>query len=103
MSIEVTHSNCASEAQVVAEISGNGFTAAARDYKTGKTEPHRHDYDICLHILEGEFRLTEVDEGVMHSFRAGDRFLVPAGMLHFEDHGPLRLVVGRRNLEEGSA
>ena len=47
--------------------------------------------------------LTEVDEGVVHSFGVGDRFLVPAGMLHFEDHGPLRLVVGRRNLEEGSA
>ena len=47
--------------------------------------------------------LTEVDEGVVHSFGVDDRFLVPAGMLHFEDHGPLRLVVGRRNLEEGSA
>ena len=97
MSIEVTHSQCASEAQAVAEISGNGFTAVAKDYKPGKTEPHRHDYDICLHILEGEFRLTEVDEGVVHSFEAGDRFVVPAGMLHFEDYGPLRLVVGRRN------
>ena len=101
MSIDVTHRNGASEAQAVAEISGEGFIAAAKDYAAGKTDPHRHDYDICLHILDGEFRLGLVDEGAVHSFGPGDRLFVPAGTLHFEDHGPLRMVVGRRHPEQG--
>lgn len=97
MLIEVTRGQGASEAQATAEMSGQGFTAAAKDYAPGKTEPHRHDYDICLHILDGEFRLGLVDEGVVRSFGAGDRIFVPAGTLHFEDHGSLRMVVGRRD------
>lgn len=101
MSIEVTPGTHASEAQAVAELGGRGFTAAAKDYAAGKSEPHRHDYDICLHILEGEFRLGVVDEAVVHSFGAGDSIFVPARTLHFEDHGPLRMVVGRRHPEEG--
>jgi len=98
MSVEVTWGNDASEAQAAFEINSEGFTAAAKDYAPGKTEPHRHDYDICLHILEGEFRLGLVDENVVHSYGPGDRLFVPAGTLHYEDHGTLRMVVGRRNL-----
>jgi len=103
MSIEVTQRPGASEAQALAEISGDGFTAAAKDYSPGKTEPHRHDYDICLHILEGEFRLGLMDEGVVHSFGPGERLFVPAGTLHFEDHGPLKMVVGRRTSQFSEA
>jgi len=100
MSIEVTHRDGASEAQALAELDRDGFTAAAKDYEPGRTEPHRHDYDICLHILDGEFRLGLVDEGVVRSFGPGDRLFVPAGTRHFEDHGVLRMVVGRRGPEQ---
>jgi len=101
MSVEVMRGNSASEAQATTEISSKGFTAASKNYAPSKTEPHRHDYDICLHILEGEFRLGVIDESVVHSCGPGDRLFVPAGTLHFEDHGPLRMVVGRRHPEEG--
>ena len=103
MSIQLMQGNRVSEAQAVAEISEQGFAAAAKDYGPGRTEPHRHDYDICLHILEGEFRLGLVDEGVVRSFGPGERLFVPAGTLHFEDHGPLKMVVGRREPEDASA
>lgn len=92
MPIEAT----AEEAQALAEISSEGFEAAVREYPAGKTEPHRHDYDICLHILAGDFQLGLGEEGTVRSFGPGDRLLVPAGTLHFEDHGPLKMVVGRR-------
>lgn len=90
------------EAQAVAALTAEGFTAAAKDYRAGKTEPHRHDYDISLHILEGEFRLGLVEEGEVRRFGPGDRLFVPAGTLHYEDHGSLRMVVGRRDATEGS-
>ncbi len=102
MSVEVSRGNAAGEAQAVDEISREGFTAAVKDYAPGKTEPHRHDYDICLHILEGEFRLGIVEEDIVQSFTPGDRLLVPAGTLHFEEHGTLKMVVGRRHLSDPS-
>ncbi|HEV2080104.1 MAG TPA: hypothetical protein VGR19_09460, partial [Allosphingosinicella sp.] len=49
-----------------------------------------------LHILAGDFQLGLEEEGAVRSFGPGDRLLVTAGTLHFEDHGPLRMVVGRR-------
>jgi uncharacterized cupin superfamily protein len=91
------------EAQAIAELSREGFAAGAYDYPAGKTEPHSHDYDVCLHILSGEFRLGLVEEGVVRSFGPGERLLVPAGTLHFEDHDALRMVVGRRRPEDGGA
>jgi quercetin dioxygenase-like cupin family protein len=87
MSIEVMQRPGASEAEALAEIGGQGFTAAAKEYAPGKTEPHRHDYDICLHILEGEFRLGLAHEDVVRSFGPGERLFVPAGTHHFEEHG----------------
>jgi quercetin dioxygenase-like cupin family protein len=96
MSIEILEGNQATEAQAIAEIGHEGFAAAAKNYEPGRTEPHRHDYDICIHVLEGEFRLGLVEEGVVRSFGPGERLLVPAGTLHYEDHEQLRMVVGRR-------
>ena len=97
MLVTVTSNNGASETDTVVEMSEKGFVAEAKDYVPGTTAPHRHDYDICLHILEGEFRLGLVDDDVVLSCGPGDRLVVPAGTLHFEDHGPLKMVVGRRN------
>ena len=77
MWIKLTHYNYASEPQTVAEISGEAFTAEAKTFAAGKTEAGRHDYDICLHILEGEFRLTLVNEGVVHSLGRAIGFSSP--------------------------
>ena len=96
MPVEVTRGHHASEAQALAEIGRQGFAAEAKDYPPGRTEPHCHDYDVFLHILSGEFRLGLVKESMTHSVGPGERVFVPAGTLHMEDHGPLRMVVGRR-------
>jgi hypothetical protein len=101
MSIKVERHEGASEEQALAGITDDGFLAATKDYAAGRTEPHRHDYDICLHILDGEFRLGLPEEGAVHSFGPGDRLFVPADTLHFEEHGPLRMVVGRRQPAQG--
>lgn len=97
MSIEIQRCSDVSEAQAVVEMTDDGFLAAAKAYEPGKTEAHRHDYDICLQIVEGEFRLGLVDENIVRICNPGDRVFVPAGTLHFEDHGALRMVVGRRH------
>ncbi|MBA3576104.1 MAG: cupin domain-containing protein [Sphingomonas sp.] len=102
MTVTVTRRDEASEADALTELSNAGFSAEAKDYPPGTTKPHQHDYDICLHIIEGEFRLNLVDDGDVRRCRPGDRVYVPAGTVHFEDHGPLRIIVGRRPATEGS-
>jgi uncharacterized cupin superfamily protein len=87
----------ASEEEIMAAMSRDGFEAAARDYSPGRTEPHHHDYDVCLYILEGEFRLAEAGRSTVHRFGPGDKVLVDRGTVHAEDHGALRMIVGRRH------
>ena len=96
MSVQIARQPEAAEAQVIEELRRDGFEAAARGYEAGKTEPHRHDYDVALYILEGEMRLAEGEGGAVHELRPGDRVFVARGTAHHEEHGPLRMVVGRR-------
>jgi quercetin dioxygenase-like cupin family protein len=96
MPVVVNHGYGASEDQALAELSRDGFEARVADYAPGRTEPHVHDYDICLHVLRGEFRVIEADGGAVHACGPGAEVRVPSGTRHFEDHGAVRLVVGRR-------
>lgn len=41
---------------------------------------HRHDYDECLWILEGEISFTI--EGVVYQLQPGDRLYLPAKVPH---------------------
>jgi quercetin dioxygenase-like cupin family protein len=97
MAIIIAPDPALGEEQAIQEMRESGFEAAAKDYAPGKTEPHAHDYAVSLYIIEGEFRLHEVDRGIVHSCMPGDRVLVDAGTVHAEEHGALRMVVGRRH------
>lgn len=97
MSVITTHQPGASEHQMIEEMARGGFQAAAQAYDPGATEPHHHDYDVCLYILEGEFRLREVERSMVHRFGPGDKVFVGRGTVHAEEHGPLRMIVGRRH------
>lgn len=85
-----------SEADAIADIGAAGFSVEAKDYPAGTSAPHSHDYDVCLQVVEGAFQLNLVEDGTVQSCGPGDRVYVPAGTLHFESHGPVRVVIGRR-------
>lgn len=87
---------CAPEEQVLAEMTREGFAAAVKDYASERTEPHRHEYDVSLYVIEGEFTIIEPD-GAIHHIGPGDRAFVGRGTAHAEDHGALRMIVGRRH------
>lgn len=97
MSVIVSHTPGTPEEQVIEEMARDGFEAAAKDYSSGRTEPHHHDYDVCLYILDGEFRLNEVAKETVHLFGPGDRVVVDRGTVHSEEYGQLRMIVGRRH------
>ena len=96
MGIEIDEGYGASESQAVAELREGGFSAEVKEYAPETTEPHAHDYEVRLFILDGEFRLLDADKDILHTCRPGDRVRVSAGTRHSEDHGPLKMVVGRR-------
>ena len=96
MGIEIDEGYSASEDAAVAELREDGFSAEVKQYAPGTTEPHAHDYEVRLFILEGEFRLLDADREELHTCRPGDRVRVSAGTRHSEDHGALKMVVGRR-------
>ncbi len=97
MSVVTTHQPGTSENEMIEAMACEGFEAAAKDYDPGTTEPHQHDYDVCLYVLKGEFRLRDVERSTVHRFGPGDKVFVHRGTLHAEDHGPLRMIVGRRH------
>lgn len=100
MTIAIDHGHGADEGTALAELARDGFSAAAKDYEPGRTEPHQHDHDICVHVIDGEFRLADIALGVVHRCGPGTRAFVGSGTPHFEEHGELRLVVGRRHQPE---
>jgi mannose-6-phosphate isomerase-like protein (cupin superfamily) len=97
MSVFRIHKPGIPEDRMIQEMACDGYEAAAKIYNGGKTESHQHDYDVCLYILEGEFKLQEVEKSVVHRFGPGDKVFVDRGTVHAEEHGPLRMVVGRRH------
>ena len=97
MPVITAHEPGAPEHQVIEEMARNGFEAATKHYASGTTEPHAHDYDVCLYILEGEFKLRELESSAVHRLRPGDRAFVDRGTVHAEEHGPVRMIVGRRH------
>lgn len=97
MSVVTIHKSGVPEDQMIDEMARDGFEAAAKDYTGGKTEPHQHDYDVCLYILAGEFKVTDVAKSVVHRFGPGDKAFVERGTVHAEEYGSLRMIVGRRH------
>jgi quercetin dioxygenase-like cupin family protein len=97
MPIVTIHQPGTAEDRIVEAMMRDGFDAAVMDYGPGHTEPHQHPYDACLYILEGELRLREVEESVVHRLGPGDKVLVDRGTVHAEEHGAIRMVVGRRH------
>ena len=99
MTITIDHGYGAREDDALEELRRNGFVASVKDYEPGRTEPHQHDYDICLHIIDGEFKLADVASGTVHTCGPGTKLFVGKGTPHFEEHGALRMAVGRRQLD----
>lgn len=84
------------EDQAISEADRDGFATHVMCLSPNRTEPHRHDYDVRLYILEGTFELSSLEDDVVHMCGPGAKVFVGAGTLHAEQHDGVKLVVGRR-------
>ena len=97
MAVRAIEKHVSGEQAAVEEMIRDGFAAETKAYQGGRSDPHHHEYDVCLYVLEGEFRVTDVDAGTVHVVRPGETALVDRGTVHLEEHGPVKMVVGRRH------
>ena len=81
--------------QALAEANSDGFVGEIKEYTGGHTEPHQHDYDVRLFVLEGEIRITDVHKNLAYACVPGTKVYVTAGTAHTEDHGILKMIVAR--------
>ncbi len=91
------------EARALAEMRQSGFEGGIKDYAPSRTEPHSHDYDVCLYVLEGQIDIFDAEQGITHSCPPGSKVHVAAGTPHAEEHGALKMIVGRRSPLSGGA
>ena len=59
-------------------------------------DEHQHSFDACALITAGE--ITLVVDGDSHTYKVGEIFRMPAGVVHLESAGPqgVTYLVGRR-------
>jgi quercetin dioxygenase-like cupin family protein len=70
-----------------ARLAADGFAPFVwTDPPGAHYEPHRHDHDESLWVIDGE--ITFGVEGRRYPLRAGDRLMLPAGTVHTADAGP---------------
>ncbi len=83
--------------QALAEANSDGFVGEIKEYAGGHTEPHQHDYDVRLFVLEGEITLTDVQDNVVYACGPGTKAYVSAGTAHAEDYDTVKMIVARRH------
>ena len=66
-------------------------------------QPHAHDFDARLLVLDGTITLAFGDERI--TYRAGDACNIPAGTTHAEhtESDGVRYVIGRRTARRETA
>ncbi len=84
-------------AQFEAELARDGYTWSERQKGPhGPNEPHSHDFDARLLILDGEISIAS--NGERRTCRTGDSFSLAAGTPHTEEVGPegVSYIAGQR-------
>jgi quercetin dioxygenase-like cupin family protein len=82
------------EEEAVAEIKAAGFWPVTFEFQPAKKENHWHDFDSMVFVLDGEISLTEAETGETCICGPGTRVIAKAGVVHREEHGEYKAVIG---------
>ena len=77
-----------------AEIRDQGLHEMVFEVPAVDNEPHWHDFDAYLYILEGTLQLRDVAAGVIHECSPGMRIDVPAKTVHAEKSDGYTVLLG---------
>jgi len=92
--MDISPKHFSTEEEAVTEIKAAGFWPTTVEFRPKKSENHWHDFDSMVFVLEGEITLTEAATGETCVCGPGTRITAKAGVLHREEHGEFRAVVG---------
>ena len=89
---EKNHINTAEEA--TSEVEKAGFYGMTIDQPPNETQPHWHNFNSTLYILEGTLNITDVNAGIVYTCEAGWKITVPENAIHAEKHQEYKAVIG---------
>jgi hypothetical protein len=77
-----------------AEIRDRGLHEMVFEVPAVDNEPHWHDFDAYLYLLDGTLHLRDVQAGVVHECSPGIRIDVPAKTVHAEQSKGYTVLLG---------
>ena len=83
-----------SEASAMADIEAAGFHSITMEFAAGENEPHWHDFDAFVFVLEGELVLTDVESGESRVCGPGTKVQAARGVLHRESTPGYKALIG---------
>ena len=90
----IHHDQFTDEAQALEEIEHAGYHAMTLDFPAENNEPHWHDFDSMLYILEGEVTIIDTETGEECICGPGTRLRAGAGVLHREVTEGYKALIG---------
>jgi len=83
-----------SEGEAVADAKALGLHTVTVDVHADENEPHWHNFDAMIYILDGELRVTETETGYLHTCRPRSRLHAIGFTAHSEVTDGYRAVIG---------
>lgn len=84
MKIKVTENVFVSIEDLRGKLTDRGYFIQEIPFPELTNKPHWHSFDSSLYILEGEVKITDVNEGVTLLATPGCRVDFPPEVIHFE-------------------
>ena len=92
--MDISLKHFSTEEEAISEIKAAGFWPMTIELRPKKSDTHWHDFDSMVYVLNGEITLTEAETGETCVCGPGTRITAKAGVLHREEHGEFRAVLG---------
>jgi hypothetical protein len=94
MTFSVRDNAFTTEGEALAEIEAAGWYPMARDVAPEHNNPHSHDFDSVVYVLDGSMDFFEPETGIHHRCGPGSRVEDFGDNVHREEHDGYRALVG---------
>ena len=92
--MNIEHNYFSDESQVQAEIEAAGYHAVTLDFEAENNDPHWHDFDSLVYVLDGQIAVTDEQTGESCVCEKGAKITAPRGVLHREKTPGYRAMIG---------
>jgi quercetin dioxygenase-like cupin family protein len=85
MALEVRKAFFSDRVDVMRDLGATGFWPTTFvSLESAELPVHWHDVEVHTYVMEGETYIVDGETGERHSVEAGDKIVIPTGVLHAE-------------------